>query len=88
LTYGDEVAKEKNAPMLYPLQPEQKQVKWRQFLEEVKGTWANRGIDVLSASDELDLRRVFQDAGLSEQRSSREVEEMLRSFDERLRRAA
>ena len=84
---GSEVACE-NKPMQYALEPYQKRAKWRQFLEEVQGTWARRGIDVLHASDAFDLRKVFQEAGLSEQRSSREVEEMLRSFDEKLRQAA
>ena len=57
-------------------------------MAEAQELWSKRGVDVLGASDTVALRKVFQRAGLSEERCNREVEEILRGFDEKLRRAA
>jgi hypothetical protein len=70
------------------MQSERLSSNWRRLLAEVQELWSKRGVDVLGASDSVALRKVFQRAGFSEERSNREVEEMLRGFDEKLRRAA
>lgn len=70
------------------MQSEQISAKWPLLLAEIQEVWSKRGIDVLSASNSGDLSKLFQRAGLSEKRSNREVEEMLRHFHEKLRRAA
>jgi uracil DNA glycosylase len=69
-------------------QNEQKASKWTLLLAEIQETWSRRGVNVLNASDSVDLGKIFQHAGLSEERSNREVIEALRNFDEKLRRAA
>ena len=70
------------------MKSEQISSKWALLLAEIQEIWSKRGVDVLGASDSIDLRKLFQRAGLSEERSNREVEEVLRGFDEKLRRAA
>ena len=65
-----------------------KSSKWPLLLAEIEAVWSKRGVDVVGASDSRELITRFQRAGLSEKRSSREVEEMLRRFDEKIRLAA
>jgi len=74
-----------------PMQSEKtskKSSKWPLLLAEIEAVWSKRGVDVVGASDSRELITRFQRAGLSEKRSSREVEEMLRRFDEKIRLAA
>jgi hypothetical protein len=70
------------------MQSEQISLKWPRLLAEAHEVWSKRGINVLGASNSSDLTKIFQRAGFSEKRSRHEVEEMLRHFDEKLRRAA
>ena len=71
-----------------PMQAENMSSKWPLLLAEVHEVWSKRGVDVRGASNSRDLIRRFQQAGLSEKRSSLEVQEMLRRFDEKIRLAA
>jgi hypothetical protein len=70
------------------MQTEKISSKWPLVLAEIQEIWAKRGVDVLEASNAVELKKLFQRAGLSEQRSNHETEETLRRFQEKLRRAA
>ena len=70
------------------MKSEQISSKWPLLLAEIQEVWSKRGINVLGASNSVDLNKIFQRAGLSEKRSNREVEAMLLNFDEKLRLAA
>jgi hypothetical protein len=62
--------------------------KWRQFVEDVHLRWPllDRGDSMETANEIVD--RLSRTAGLSRSRSQREVNEMIRLFEEKLRRAA
>jgi hypothetical protein len=62
---------------------------WRLFLEEVKSTSIGRELDISKMSDLNELSGWVQcSAALSESRARREVEELLKAFENRLERAA
>jgi hypothetical protein len=63
--------------------------RWQLFLEEVRRTPIGRAFDFSGVSDLNELAMSLQrSADLSESRSKREVEELLRTFEEKLQRAA
>jgi hypothetical protein len=63
--------------------------RWRLFLEDARQAWPNRGIDLSAAADLNQLASALGHAdGLSESRAKREVERLLRRFEEKMQRAA
>jgi len=62
---------------------------WKLFLEEVRRTPLGRAFDFSEVSDLNELEICLQrSADLSESRSKREVKEFLRTFEEKMQRAA
>ena len=62
---------------------------WQLFLEEVRRTWARRGVDASDARNLDELALALQHAaGLSEARSKREIEALVDMFEKKVQRAA
>jgi hypothetical protein len=62
---------------------------WRFFLEDARHEWPDPGIDLSRAADLNQLASALGRAvGLSESRAKREIQRLLRRFEEKMQRAA
>jgi len=62
---------------------------WRFFLEDARHVWLDRGFDLSGAADLNQLASALgRAADLSESRAKREVQRLLRRFEEKMQRAA